>query len=204
MPALKSLAPDTLEFEALALDVQGQPVPVMHSDGSFALLFDDPDPQRLAKLAETMTRPFPAGLWLPVGMLVANPAFVAAPLQQLFGATAYHGTVIWSWQHALLAAGLNRQLARTDLLASTRALLLSARQRLWNSIRATASLQNSELWSWSFASGAYHAEPYAQGADESNAAQLWSTAFLAWAPQVPRLGTPFAEVLASAPSQAQP
>lgn len=187
-PALRSLAPGPLEFEALALDEEGRPVPVMHSDGGFALLFDDPDPDRLAKVAGTVTRPFPAGLWTPVGMVVANPAFAAAPIQRRFNRTAYHGTVIWSWQNAMLAAGLQRQLAREDLPTSTRALLLSAQQRLWSSIRATASLQSSELWSWSFAAGAYHPAPYAQRADESNAAQLWSTAFLALAephPQVP-------------------
>ena len=69
---------------------------------------------------ETLSRPFPAGLLTPVGMLVANPVFADAELQERFSSTAYHGTVVWSWQQALMAAGLDRQLARPDLPAALR------------------------------------------------------------------------------------
>jgi hypothetical protein len=179
-PALRSMpSTGTMAFDALALDEAGHPIPVMHSDGGFELLFDDPPANRVEQWAANLTRPFPAGLLLPVGMLVANPVFADEQTQEHFNNTAYHGTVIWSWQQALAAAGLQRQLAREDLPERTRTLLRAAQARLWSAIRRSASLQSSELWSWSYTAGTYCTQPYAQGGDESNAAQLWSTAFLA-------------------------
>jgi hypothetical protein len=167
-----------LTFEALALNEQGTPIPVMHSDTGFLLFFDDPPPQRVSSLVATTLQPFPAGLLTPIGMLIANPAFAGRTLQQRFGKSAYHGTIIWSWQQALFAAGLQRQLARRDLPTPVHDALLSAQERLWSSIRRSAHMQASELWSWSFVGGCYRAEPFATATDEANAAQLWSTAFL--------------------------
>jgi hypothetical protein len=115
-------------------------------------------------------------------MLVANPVFAGPEVQARFTNAAYHGTVVWSWQQAVLAAGLNRQLARTDLPASLRKQLSTARTELWNVIDAANAVRTSELWSWSFSNGRYHIEPFGQRGtdeDESNAVQLWSTVFLA-------------------------
>ena len=112
----------------------------------------------------------------------ANPVFSDAAQQRKLDRTAYHGTVVWSWQQAMLAAGLQRQLARSDLPAATSALLRAARDRLWNAIDNTREFRSSELWSWRFANGRYEAAPFGQSsgdADESNAAQLWSTVYLA-------------------------
>jgi hypothetical protein len=136
-------------------------------------------------------RPFPAGLMTDVGMLVANPAFSAAVLQASFSRNAYHGTVVWSWQQALFAAGLARQLGRRDLPAPVRAHLVAAQRTLWSAIDATRSLRNSELWSWSYAGGHYQPVPFGSAAsnvDESDAAQLWSTAYLAVRPAVIAVG----------------
>jgi hypothetical protein len=119
------------------------------------------------------------------GMLVANPAFAPSPLQALFSRNAYHGTVVWSWQQALFAAGLERQLQRTDLSPEVRAHLIGTRKVLWSGIEATWSMKNSELWSWSFEAGHYRVVPFGAAAadvDESDAAQLWSTAYLALRP----------------------
>jgi glycogen debranching enzyme len=130
-------------------------------------------------------RPFPAGLMTDVGMLVANPAFCPPSLQASFSRNAYHGTVVWSWQQALFAAGLARQLERTDLPTAVRAHLVAAQELLWSAIDATRSLRNSELWSWSYAAGHYQAAPFGAASadvDESDAAQLWSTAYLAVRP----------------------
>ncbi len=176
--ALQSLSGSNVTFDALALAGDGTPVPVVHSDIGFTLLFDDPMPQQLASLVETALRPFPAGLWTPVGMLVANPVFADGELQRRFNRTAYHGTVIWSWQQALFAAGLQRQLGRRDLPPPVRAQLLAAQARLWSSIHRLQQRQASELWSWSFEHGCYRAEPFVTNVDEANSAQLWSTAFL--------------------------
>jgi hypothetical protein len=175
----------TVDFNALSLDAAGKPIPVMNSDDGFVLLLTQPTPEQLERAAATASRPFPAGLATPVGMLVANPAFAATDAQARFTNTAYHGTVIWSWQQALMAAGLDKQLARTDLSPDLRAWLQSARATLWGAIDAAGQLRASELWTWTFDKGCYRAEAFGArrtDVDESNAAQLWSTVFLALSP----------------------
>jgi hypothetical protein len=183
--ALAALGPEELHFHAIALDASGKPIPVMHSDEGFALLFDELDVERLDRAVTVLMRPFPAGLMTQAGMLVANPVFCAPKLQAQFSRNAYHGTVVWSWQQALFAAGLERQLGRGDLPPAVRAHLLEAQRVLWSAIEATQSMNNSELWSWSFSAGHYQVAPFgaaAADADESNAAQLWSTVYLAVKP----------------------
>jgi len=184
-PALDALGAGPLRFHALALAASGEPIPVMHSDEGFLLLFAEPAPQDLDRIVSVLMRPFPAGLMTGVGMVVANPVFCAPALQREFTRNAYHGTVVWSWQQALFAAGLARQLERHDLPAAVRADLLAARRILWAAITATRSMQNAELWSWGYAGGHYQLRPFgssAADADESNAAQLWSTVYLAVRP----------------------
>jgi hypothetical protein len=181
-PALTALGSDDLRFHAIALDASGTPIPVMHSDEGFALLFAELDAERVDRVVTVLMRPFPAGLMTVAGMLVANPAFCAPSLQARFNRNAYHGTVVWSWQQALFAAGLERQLQRRDLPLTVRTHLVEAQQVLWTAINATRSINNSELWSWSFAAGHHRVAPFgaaAADADESNAAQLWSTVYLA-------------------------
>ena len=181
-PALSSVPRTGLRFDALALDANGKPIPVLHSDGGFALLFQNPDASALDIMVESMLRPFPAGLLTGAGLLVANPAYADADTARKFSRTAYHGTVVWSWQQALVAAGLARQLQRKDLPIATRTRLRDAQARLWQAIDATQAMRTSELWSWSYADGRYRMEPFGQSsgdADESNAAQLWSTVYLA-------------------------
>jgi hypothetical protein len=63
--------------------------------------------------------------------------------------------------------------------------LARARDRLWSVIEQTRSMRTSELWSWSFINGKFHAEPFGRpgsDVDESNAAQLWSTVYLGLTP----------------------
>ena len=144
-------------MHALSLDEAGQPLPILNSDEGFRLLLTQP------------------------GVLVANPVFAAPGLRKEFSRYAYHGTVVWSWQQALLAAGLDHQLRRDDLTEEIRARLRAARDQVWNLIDRSAALRTSELWSWSYSGGVYRAEPFGRpGADvdESNAAQLWSTVYL--------------------------
>ena len=185
-PALAALGAHDLEFDALALDEAGRPIPVMHSDGGFALLFAQPGAAQLERIVDTVERPFPSGLFTPVGVLVANAAAAGAEVQGQFTPAAYHGAVVWSWQQAVLVAGLNRQLARTDLPSALRERMRALRARLWRVIDAAGAMRTSELWSWSYAHGHYQIAPFGQrgsDADESDAAQLWSTVFLA----IPRL-----------------
>jgi hypothetical protein len=185
--ALGSLPGGELVVNVIALDAQHQPIPVMHSDGGFALLLQDPPVAELEQLVAGMLRPFPAGLLTDAGLLVANPVFADGTRQRRLRRTAYHGTVTWSWQQALLAAGLERQIARRDLPVTTAKHLRAAREQLWSAIEKTRELRASELWTWRFADGRYQPAPFGQNsgdADESNAAQLWSTVYLA-IPELP-------------------
>jgi hypothetical protein len=124
-------------------------------------------------------------------MLVANPVFAPPALRKRFSPNAYHGTVVWSWQQALAAAGLARQLTRADLPPATCHRLRAAQDSLWRAIDATRSVQSSELWSWRYDKSSYRIVPFgANGADvdESNAAQLWSTVYLALRRPPPAVG----------------
>jgi len=184
--ALASLQRGSVTFDALALDARGRPIPVMQSDIGLALLFEDPTAKDLERMLGTAWRPFPAGLFTPVGLLVANPVFASTQMQALYTSRAYHGTVIWSWQEALLAAGIERQSRRADLDAALRAKLQNLRDRLWAAIEGTRALRAAELWTWVFQNGRYHTVPFGPqsgAATESDAAQLWSTAFLAVRPR---------------------
>lgn len=183
--AIAALGSEGVAFPAIALDARGRPIPVLHSDEGFRLLFGMPDAASLDRDVAALMRPFPAGLMTDVGLLVANPAYADRDVWPRLGSSAYHGTVVWAWQQAVLAAGLQRQRARADLPAATRTRLVDAQRTLWRAIRGADAVRTSELWTWAYRDGRYQVEPFgAQGAheDESNAAQLWSTVFLALAP----------------------
>jgi hypothetical protein len=170
-------------FSAVSLDATGVPLPIMNSDEGFALFFTDPSPERLRAIASTYERPFPAGLMTPAGIVVANPAYSdSADLRALFTTDHYHGTVVWSWQQALARAGMKRTLARTDLDTDTRARLERADAAIARAIEESRAFGTGELWTLRIASGGIDRFPFGAGAQhhtESNAAQLWSTVFLA-------------------------
>ena len=179
--ALRSVGGSSLRFHALSLTADDHTIPVIHSDEGFELLLGHPAPAALGRAVTALMRPFPAGLMTEVGIVVANPVYAAPAIQAELTRSAYHGSVIWSWQQAVLAAGLQRQLQRHDLPPPFKALLHRHRRSLArHSMRH--SMRNSELWTWSFADGQFHVAPFgadAADADESNAAQLWSTVYLA-------------------------
>ena len=180
--ALKSLDDSAVSFPALALTADDKTIPVIHSDVGFELLFGPPASTALQVGVTALMRPFPAGLLTRVGVVVANPVYAAPAIQGKLTRSAYHGTVVWSWQQAVLAAGLQRQLQRQDLPPPIQADLRAAQGQLWEAIRAAHAMRNSELWTWTFAHGHFAIAPFgadAADADESNAAQLWSTVYLA-------------------------
>ena len=179
--ALRSIGESPLRFHALSLDADGVAVPVVHSDEGFELLFGRPDAAAVAMAADTVARPFPAGLMTDVGMVVANAAFAAPPIRARFNKNAYHGAVIWSWQQAVLAAGLERQMRGEGVPDFARQRLRETQQLLKQAIKAGRAVRNSELWSWTYAAGRFQVAPFGANsadADESNAAQLWSTVYL--------------------------
>lgn len=188
-----SIGAAPVRFHALALNADGTPVRVVHSDEGFALLFTRPRSQQVETDLGAIMKPFPAGLMTDAGMLVANPVFAPHEAQERFSNRAYHGTVVWSWQQAMMAEALARQLRRHDLTDGALNELREVQRRLWRAIAAGKAVRNSELWSWSYESGRFHVAPFganANDADESNAAQLWSTVYLAIRPPGAGTGPP--------------
>ena len=183
--ALHSIGRAAVTFHALALDADAAPLSIINSDEGFELLFGSPSVRSLDTALEPTMRPFPAGLMTEAGLVVANPVFTTPALQARFSKNAYHGTVIWSWQQAVWAAGLSRQLERRDLPNSLRERMRVAQRQLWHAIEAGRTVINSELWTWSYRDGHYAIATFGAGRtdfDESNAAQLWSTVYLAIRP----------------------
>ncbi len=170
-----------IEFAALSLDDKGAPIAVMNSDAGFAMLFGNPVERDLSAAADLLLRPFPAGLMTPAGMVVANAALADPALTEMFGRDRYHGAVIWSWQQAMMIAGLKKQLTRTDLTPAVREKLSSALVAIEDAVAAGRDHQAAELWTWTVADGSIRRAPFGDTAgdeNESNAAQLWSTAHL--------------------------
>jgi hypothetical protein len=93
-------------------------VPIMNTDDCFRhFLLNTTNQQQLSayldQTADHILQPFPVGLSSDVGLFVANPAYAGdANFAGAFSQTAYHGTVVWSWQLAMMGAGLSRQLGR--------------------------------------------------------------------------------------------
>ncbi len=199
---------NTYSYYGIALDGEGEPLPVMHTDHGFVMEFARPSDEYLARVAATISNDFPAGLMSPVGVMVANPA-LAAPdtmvtkpndpadpkddelvaLREIFDNSQYHGTVVWSWQQAMLASGIRRQIEREDLDAETVTALENAECVLWQTIDAAEEVRAGELWSWVPAKGQpeYRAFGFNRNdVDESNAVQLWSTVYLVVKPPTPK------------------
>ncbi|WP_017444503.1 hypothetical protein [Gayadomonas joobiniege] len=169
-------------FYALALMEDGSPVPVIHSDVGFALLFQQPSAQELKLLLKTALKPYPYGLITDAGVLVANPVYANQKTREIFTNHYYHGAVVWSWQQALMLSGVNKQLQRSDLPANIMQQLKTAQTRLYQVVKNTDDIKNSELWTWEYKQGQFEIVPFGQTSghkSESNAAQLWSTVYLA-------------------------
>ena len=186
----------------ISLDAAGTPMPIMHTDHGFVMEFAKPSDAYLSRVARTLSKDFPAGLMSKVGVMVANPALAAesftvtdpknlkdpnddvpnVKIRSIFTNSQYHGAVVWSWQQALLASGLRRQIERTDIGPGTRDDLQKAECKLWDTIDAAQQVRAGELWSWAPKAGGeleYRAFGYnLSDVDESNAVQLWSTMYL--------------------------
>ncbi len=161
----------------IALDENYKAIPVIHSDIGYALLFTKPESSELKRMLAQVIRPFPQGLFSPVGLIVANPVYASQPIQQSLNKFSYHGTVIWSWQQALLNMGLMSQLERADLNDSTLSFLHKAKTTLDSISNQQTQIKASELWSWAWQDGQLVPTAFGQRVGdktESNAAQLWS------------------------------
>lgn len=149
----------------------------------------------LSQTADHVLQPFPVGLSTSVGLLIANPAYGGDPVYAAnWTNNAYHGTVVWSWQLAMMGAGLERQLGRCNSSmvpdfcsdASLYGKVRSAYNHLWDLIEANTQQLSSEVWSWTYSDGSYQEialgslpPPPGQSPTESDVRQLWSLTFLA-------------------------
>jgi len=197
----------TLVDYAIAINTTKNPdrIEITHTDTAFRLfLLNSTNDEQLTiflnATANAILRPFPAGLSTPYGIVVANPALADnKEITAGFTNSAYHGTVIWSWQLALMAKGLERQLARclskseddnpafckNDGVHET---VKDAYNHLWDIIEDNSERLQSEVWSWSYSEkGGYKFAPLGTlppppglgSGTESNVRQLWSLTFLA-------------------------
>ncbi|KAM0351086.1 hypothetical protein ACHAPU_002868 [Fusarium lateritium] len=196
---------------AIAINSTAKPdkILITHTDTAFRLFLlnstnDDQLTTFLNATANAILRPFPAGLSTPLGIVVANPALADnKEITAGFTNSAYHGTVIWSWQLALMAKGLERQLTRCpsseskDKTGDTPAFCTNdgvhtavkqAYNHLWDIIEDNSDRLQSEVWSWSYTSkngykfaplGTLPPPPGLGSGTESNVRQLWSLTFLA-------------------------
>ncbi|KAI1339698.1 carbohydrate-binding module family 52 protein [Xylariaceae sp. FL0016] len=190
-----------VSFHGLALGGEAlKPVvKVMNTDDCFRLFLLRPTNQTqlssfLSQVTDNILRPFPLGLSSSVGLFVANPAYAgdSAKISD-FTSSSYHGTVVWSWQLAMMAAGLEKQLARcsgeildfcTDQPLYTK--ILEAYNHLWSLIDRNRDHLSSEVWSWIYKDGHFQYTPLGslppaegQSPVEGDIRQLWSLAFLA-------------------------
>jgi hypothetical protein len=196
-PVNTSSIPEEVKFHALALDgtFNQSLVRVMNTDSCFRHFFLNTTNQTqlssfLEETAEHILQPFPIGLSTSIGLLIANPAYGGASVYASnFTASAYHGTVVWSWQLAMMAQGLARQLDRCNLpsdvpeFCDNGALydkVLAAYNHLWDIIDANEQQLSSEVWSWRWEDGGYKVVSLGSiSTTESDIRQLWSLTFLA-------------------------
>ena len=152
-----------------AISLQGynnlSQVQVMNTDDCFRLfLVNSTNEAQLTSFlnqsANNVMRTFPAGLLTSAGLLVANPAYGEDPVYAANWTTsAYHGTVIWSWQQAMMARGFELQLDRCNRetleFCENKVVhqnVLRAYNMLWDVIETNSEHLSTEVWSWVYES----------------------------------------------------
>ncbi|KAL5387945.1 hypothetical protein DPSP01_003343 [Paraphaeosphaeria sporulosa] len=182
-----------ITFYALALGgADNEPVRVMNTDDCFRhFLLNTTNQEQLSafldQTADHILQNFPVGLSTDVGLFVANPAYAGnKSLSDQFKNSDYHGTVVWSWQLAMMAAGLGRQLARCDADGAPdfcntecHSKVQNAYKALWDTIDKNRAQLSSEVWSWEYNNGYQPVPLSAFSTTESDIIQLWSLTFLA-------------------------
>jgi hypothetical protein len=162
--AHSGLPADTLRFLAVSLDSAGNPIPVMSTDPGMWLLLEQQDPAREAEILRPFLLPYPVGLFIDgVGLAVANDAYAAPAVWQMFERDLYHSPrVVWGREvNVLLVALATRN--RPGAIDSVRSAV------------ARSGLQYAELWSYKFENGTLRPVRYGSSSD----VQLWTLTDLA-------------------------
>ena len=202
-PSHTDLIDNSVTYYGLALEGNNdvKNVDVMNTDDCFRLfLLNTTNDAQLSSFlnqsALNIIRPFPAGLTTPVGVVIANPALAGEDvLRTNFTNSAYHGTVIWSWQLAMIARGLETQLDRCNgdevpafcKDETVYGNVKLAYNALWDNLEQNKEYLAQEVWSWVYSDDEFQITPLGSlppppgvtGGTESNVIQLWSLTFLA-------------------------
>ncbi len=180
---------ETIDFYAIALDENGKPIPVMHSDIATLLFLDDLTgdilrgkilSDEVIKLLDHFVRPFPLGLFIDgVGFVVSNDMYASKRVWENFNNDLYHSPrVIWGREVNLLILGITKQiLAAYDETGQLRDPDLSTyvqelKQILNTILEAVevSGLKDSELWSYKIQEGDINSVRYGTSSD----IQLWN------------------------------
>ncbi len=180
---------EPFSFVALALDGNGQPIPVANSDVATRLFLGDSELARAAPDARThaevlrdvrtFTRHYPVGLLIEgIGPVVASDAYATPAVWRDFDRDRYHGPrVVWGRENNLFLIGTMRRIADAlgprDAATSSNAEYVSELRGAVDRVLAAveASGFHSELWSYEVRDGRVVPIRYGSGSD----VQLWST-----------------------------
>ncbi|MBN4080799.1 hypothetical protein JYT44_00400 [Caldithrix abyssi] len=181
--------PETIEFYAIALDENGKPIPVMHSDiatlfflNEFTedILLGKTSSDEAINLLNHFILPFPLGLFIDgVGSVVTNDMYASKTVWENFNKDLYHSPrTIWGREVNLLIIGITKQiLAAYDETGQLRDAGLTAyvkelKQILNTTLKAveTSGLKDSELWSYEVQEGKVNPVRYGTSSD----IQLWN------------------------------
>ena len=168
---------DTLRFLALSLDGAGRPIPVVNTDPAMLLLLEPLDGPRVRELIAPILASYPVGLFMDdLGPLVANDAYAAPKVWEIFRRDAYHSpTVVWGRDVNVLLAGLAQQRSSGGAGAQHAAPLLDTALRRISEAVNRSGLRHAELWSYSIENGRLVPSRYGTSSD----VQLWSLTDLA-------------------------
>jgi hypothetical protein len=116
---------DGVEFTALLLDTDGHPLPIMHSDDVFFMLFGNPSMEQVRKIVRPFILAYPFGLGFfedDCGMAVTNAVYspkdntaLKDPTKNVwvkFGPDEYHGRGAWPWVMFALLNGVYDQVMK--------------------------------------------------------------------------------------------
>ena len=188
---------DGVEFTALFMAPDGRPIPLMHSDDVFFLMFGKPTIEQTRKIVQPLVLAYPFGLGFLEdggGIVITNAMYAPRDEPALqdpnknvwvkFGPDEYHGRCAWPWVLFALLHGIHRHVLNgidqaghlangltIDDLRLFRRILAQAKA----SLDQLGPLATSEVYKFAPAMAAdriWQAEPM----EISTPIQLWSAA----------------------------
>ncbi len=183
-----------VEFLALSLDENGQPIPVANTDPATWLFLNDFTNEILAgqTTAEEVLRhlrifvePYPNGLFIPkVGPLAANDAYASSEVWENFQRDEYHSPrTVWGREVNLLFLGLAKQIIsafdshgklKNQALDSYVRELRAILSKTLMAVEASG-LKHNELWRYTISDSKPSPARYSTSSD----IQLWNLTDLA-------------------------